>query len=146
MTVMPLLALLVLLAQEGMPPVSPVMPTDDAPSALACTFSMVLHGVSCAYEAGSAPADRRNNSEAAVRAGGRECAKAIHRLFDNDRVMTGRMAVGKLPEADPFLEPGKDFLFLARFDGMRPSVDDDSVPIAMVTILKYFTPNALLLQ
>ena len=64
--------------------------------------------------------------------------------FDNERVQTGRKAVGKLPQADPFLEPEKDFLFLARFDGVNPGQDQE--PVAMLSIAGYFHPNALLIQ
>ena len=41
---MPLVALLILLAQEGLPPVPPRMPVDEEPSAMACTFEVALRG------------------------------------------------------------------------------------------------------
>ena len=40
--------------------------------------------------------------------------------------------VGKLPEVDPFIEPGKDFIFFGRFDGIRAGSEDK--PVAMVTL------------
>ena len=55
-------------------------------------------------------------------------------------------ATVKLPEADPFMEPGRDFLFLGRFDGTRPPGDDQTAPVAVVTIASYYTPNALMLE
>jgi hypothetical protein len=68
----------------------------------------------------------------------------LKQRFDNERVETGRHAVGKLAQADPFLEPEKDFLFLARFDGVNSGQDQQ--PVAMLSIAGYFQPNALLIQ
>jgi hypothetical protein len=73
---MPLLALLVLIAQEGLPTVPPRMPVDEAPSALACTFASFLRGEACVFEATSGPAERKDSSEAAARAGSSECVAA----------------------------------------------------------------------
>jgi len=75
---------------------------------------------------------------------GRTEYSSVKQKFENERVETGRLAVGKLPHADPFLEPEKDFLFLARFDGVNPGQDQQ--PIAMLSIAGYFQPNALLIQ
>jgi hypothetical protein len=77
-------------------------------------------------------------------ASGRTEYSSVKQKFENERVETGRRAVGKLPQADPFLEPDKDFLFLARFDGVNPGQDQQ--PIAMLSIAGYFQPNALLIQ
>jgi hypothetical protein len=66
--------------------------------------------------------------------------------YENEKVETGRLAVGKLPQADPFLEPGKEFIFLARFDGVKPSSDADAKPVAVMNISAYYKPNALLIQ
>src|SRR5437879_5355746 len=51
---------------------------------------------------------------------GRSESSTVKQKFENERVETGRQALGKLPQADPFLEPDKDFLFIGRFDGVRP--------------------------
>src|SRR5205814_5939141 len=75
---------------------------------------------------------------------GRTEYSSVKQKLENERVETGRRAVGKLPQADPFLEPEKDFLFLARFDGVNPGQDQQ--PIAMLSIAGYFQPNALLIQ
>ena len=75
---------------------------------------------------------------------GRSEYSSVKQKFENERVETGRRAVGKLPQADPFLEPEKDFLFLARFDGVNPGQDQQ--PVAMLSIAGYFQPNALLIQ
>ena len=68
----------------------------------------------------------------------------VGQKFENERVETGRQAVGKLPQADPFLEPDKDFIFIGRFDGVKPGEDDQ--PVAVLSIAGYFPPNALMIQ
>ena len=68
----------------------------------------------------------------------------VRQKFENERVETGRQAVGKLAQADPFLEPDKDFVFIARFDGVKPG--EDERPVAVLSIAGYFPPNALLIQ
>ncbi len=68
----------------------------------------------------------------------------VRQKFENERVETGRQAVGKLAQADPFLEPDRDFLFLGRFDGVKPGEDEQ--PVAVISIASYFQPNALLIQ
>src|SRR5882762_11993320 len=75
---MRLLALLLLIAQEGLPGVPPRMPVDEEPSAAACTFPLVLRGDPCAYEASSAPADPSDNAGAVLDAGREACAAAAH--------------------------------------------------------------------
>lgn len=65
--------------------------------------------------------------------------------FDNERSETGRQVVARFPKADPFLEPEKDFIFIGRFDGMRPGNEDEK-SMALVTVGAYFQPNALMLQ
>ena len=76
---------------------------------------------------------------------GRSESGAVKTRFENERKPTGRQVLGRLPQADPFLEPGKDFVFLARFDGMRAAAEQEK-PIAVLTIVGYYKPNALLLE
>jgi hypothetical protein len=64
----------------------------------------------------------------------------VKQKYDNERVETGREALGRLPQADPFLEPDKDFVFLARFDGVSQGT------LAVLSIAGYFQPSALLVQ
>ena len=73
---MRLLALMLLLAQEGMPVVPPRMPVDEEPSAAACTFAGALRGEPCAYEARSAPGDPVDNASTASEAGRPACLTA----------------------------------------------------------------------
>ncbi len=75
---------------------------------------------------------------------GRIESSTVKQKFENEHVETGRQALGKLPQADPFLEPDKDFLFIGRFDGVRPG--DDGQPVAVLSIAGYYQPNALLIQ
>ena len=56
---------------------------------------------------------------------------------------TGRAVLGRMPEADPFLQTQRDFLFLARFDGVAK---EESRSVAVVTLIKYFAPKAMLVQ
>jgi hypothetical protein len=66
--------------------------------------------------------------------------------FENVVQPTGLQALGKLPEADPFLEPSKEFIFVARFDGARPASAPNTSPIAALSIFTYFPPAALLME
>src|SRR3954469_24270365 len=75
---MRLVAVILLLAQEGLPPVPPRMPVDEEPSAAACRFETALRGVPCTFEAPSAPADPRDSSGAALEAGREACGPAAH--------------------------------------------------------------------
>lgn len=81
---------------------------------------------------------------AQVSSSGRTEYSRVKQRFENERVETGRRAVGKLAQADPFLEPEKDFLFLARFDGVSTAREEQ--PVAMLTVAGYYQPNALLIQ
>ena len=68
------------------------------------------------------------------------------RFYENVVNPTGRQALGRLPEADPFLEPNKEFVFVARFDGVRPGNAPNTAPMAALTIVTYYSPGALLLE
>lgn len=81
---------------------------------------------------------------AQISSSGRTEYSKVKQKFENERVETGRQAVGRLAQADPFLEPDKDFLFLGRFDGVKPS--EDGTPVGVLSIAGYFQPNALLIQ
>jgi hypothetical protein len=69
--------------------------------------------------------------------------------FDNAARETGRRALVHLVAADPYLEAGKQFVLLARFDGVRtepapnPDADVDTVQTALLTAVAYFEPAAL---
>lgn len=67
--------------------------------------------------------------------------------YDNVSQETGREALGKLPKDDPFLVPGKELIFLARFDGVRTVAseeeeDDEPHKVAVLTLYNYFEPNS----
>jgi len=68
--------------------------------------------------------------------------------YDNVSSDTGREALGRLPKADPFLAPGRDFVILARFDGMRTTSgaldeDDEGPRIPVLSIVSYYIPHPL---
>ena len=67
-----------------------------------------------------------------------------HHFAENVMNPTGRKVLGRLPEADPFLEPDKEFVFVGRFDGAKPSNDDQKV--ALVNVFGYYRPAALVIQ
>jgi hypothetical protein len=68
--------------------------------------------------------------------------------YDNISDETGIEALGRLPTADPFFAPGKDFVVLARFDGLRTTSggaeDDEEAPkLPVLTIVSYHVPHPL---
>ena len=95
---------------------------------------------SAQYSGGS-----RYSGNSQYSSGSRTEYSSVKQKFENERVETGRLALGRLARADPFLEPEKDFLFLARFDGINPSREQDS-PVALLSITGYFQPSAFLVQ
>lgn len=109
------------------------------------TVSRTEHSSSTSISA-QAQTTRFGNAQgsAQIRNSGRSESSTVKQKFENERVETGRQAVGRLAQADPFLEPDKDFLWMGRFDGVRPG--DDEQPVALLTIAAYFSPNALLIQ
>jgi len=69
--------------------------------------------------------------------------------YENVAKPTGLSAIAKLPQADPFLQPGKDYLFLVRFDGARtvPTESEDKPEqLGVVTVLTYHTVAPLLVD
>jgi hypothetical protein len=67
--------------------------------------------------------------------------------YYNENVLnpTGRKVLGRLPEADPFLEPDKEFVFVGRFDGAK-AASEDQQKIAVLNVLGYYPPAALVVQ
>ncbi|WP_163996423.1 hypothetical protein [Pyxidicoccus caerfyrddinensis] len=68
--------------------------------------------------------------------------------YDNISDETGREALGRLPRADPFLETRRDYVILARFDGMRVTSggtdgDEEAPRIPVLTIVSYHPPHPL---
>ncbi len=76
-----------------------------------------------------------------------EPGSATGQRFDNVSSETGREALGRLAQPDPFFVSGKDFLVLARFDGMRATSgggDDEETPrLPVLSIVSYFIPHPL---
>jgi hypothetical protein len=65
--------------------------------------------------------------------------------YVNVSVDTGRLALASVPVADPFFEPGHEFLVLARFDGLEPPDDPRDAPVARLTLVSYQKPAGLVL-
>ncbi|MDC0706886.1 hypothetical protein POL68_00205 [Stigmatella sp. ncwal1] len=68
--------------------------------------------------------------------------------YDNISSETGREALGRLASQDPFLAPGRDFIILARFDGMRTTSgasdeEDEGPSIPVLSIVSYYMPHPL---
>ncbi|MCP3142141.1 hypothetical protein [Pyxidicoccus xibeiensis] len=68
--------------------------------------------------------------------------------YDNVSDETGREALGRLSRADPFLETRRDYVILARFDGMRVTsggadTEDEAPRIPVLTIVSYHPPHPL---
>lgn len=68
--------------------------------------------------------------------------------YDNISDETGREALGRLPSADPFLETRRDYVILARFDGMRltsggADAEEEAPRIPVLTIVSYHPPHPL---
>jgi hypothetical protein len=97
---------------------------------------------------GSAEVRTSRYGDASARGEGKSNYKSsqsqVKSTWENEKVITGRQALGRLSQADPFLEPNKDFIFLARFDGVRSNSEGDEV--AVLSIASYFPPNALLIE
>jgi hypothetical protein len=72
-------------------------------------------------------------------------SSGIERRFTgNEAVETGRQVLARLAEADPFFEPGRQFVVLARFDGVRDEEGEDvdtPTQFAMVSIVSYYEPS-----
>jgi hypothetical protein len=66
--------------------------------------------------------------------------------YSNIASETGREAFGKLAEADPFLEPGKEFVMLGRFDGVRSTsaAESSKETVAVLSIVAYYPPNPVI--
>ena len=86
------------------------------------------------------------SGESAYNSSGSSISGRAKRVYENVVNPTGRQALGRLPEADPFLEPNKEFIFVTRFDGVRPGNAPNTAPMAALTILTYYAPGALLLE
>jgi hypothetical protein len=66
------------------------------------------------------------------------------RLTGNELAETGVEVLARMTEVDPFFEPGRQFVVLARFDGVRsePGEDpEDTRRLALVSMVAYFEPS-----
>jgi hypothetical protein len=66
------------------------------------------------------------------------------RLTSNVPVETGLGVIAKLPQVDPFFEPGRQFVVLGRFDGVRDEEGeevDQASRLALVSVVAYYEPS-----
>jgi len=71
------------------------------------------------------------------------------RFTKNEPVETGLQVVAKLGQIDPFFEPGRQFVVLGRFDGIREEEGEelDAVTkLALISIIAYYEPNASIVE
>jgi hypothetical protein len=70
--------------------------------------------------------------------------------FDNVAEETGNVALAKLSAPDPFLEPGRQFIVLGRFDGVRElandSDDDAGSTVGVMSVIAYFEPSPIMVE
>jgi hypothetical protein len=89
-----------------------------------------------------------SNFRTRVAAGGSYLAGWEHyTTIDNESNVTyrtGREGLGKIPQADPFMQPEREFVFLAKYEGNRP--DDSGQQIAILTVLSYDVPTAYMVE
>ncbi len=71
------------------------------------------------------------------------------RFQKNEPVPTGAEAIAKMGQVDPFFEPGRQFVVLGRFDGVREEDGeelDQVTRIALVSIVAYYEPSAAIVE
>ncbi|MGC4121341.1 MAG: hypothetical protein QM765_43545 [Myxococcales bacterium] len=78
----------------------------------------------------------------------REVVEYYHTRNDNEISETGRNLLLRVQKTDPFLAPGREFVVLARFEGVRDSgiVEGDEGKIAILSLVSYFQPSALIIE
>ena len=76
---------------------------------------------------------------------GSSSSSKVVKRFENEKTSTGRSALGRLAKADPFMEPGKEFVFLGRFDGLRQGPEGED-PTPLMTMMSYFAPSPLVVE
>jgi hypothetical protein len=67
----------------------------------------------------------------------------------NEAVATGLEAIARMAQADPFFEPGRQFVVLARFDGVREEEGeqlDQVTRLALVSIVAYYEPSPSIVE
>lgn len=72
------------------------------------------------------------------------------RLTSNVPVETGLELVARMGEIDPFFEPGRQFVVLARFDGVREEdteeLEEQGTKVALVSVVAYYEPSASIVE
>lgn len=75
---------------------------------------------------------------------------ATNVITQNVPVETGLDVIARFTKADPFFEPGRQFIILGRFEGVRemPNEDDMSATtsVPVISLLAYFEPAASIVE
>lgn len=75
---------------------------------------------------------------------------ATNVITQNVPVETGLEVIARFTKADPFFEPGRQFIVLGRFEGVRelPNEDDMSATttVPVISLLAYFEPSAAIVE
>ncbi len=103
---------------------------------------------STAYGRASARGSYETNSRSSSSSSSEYTSQKMERRYDNVSNPTGREVLGALETSDPFLEPNKELVVLARFEGVKTTstgeADDEEVQtVAVLTILKYYPPDGI---
>jgi hypothetical protein len=81
------------------------------------------------------------------RGGGAQRSFSSGTRYDNISNETGREALGRMARTDPFFAPGREFIVLARFDGMRATSggddDEEGSGLPVLSIISYHIPHPL---
>ena len=100
---------------------------------------------------GTVESSRYGNASLAASGSSKSQYRSVttEKRHDNSTADTGRKALGRLAKPDPFLQPTKEFIVLARFDGLRSAstgAKGEPERTAVLSIVTYIEPAALILE
>jgi hypothetical protein len=78
-----------------------------------------------------------------------DTTQTFRRTVSNKPVETGLEAIAKMGSVDLFFEPGRQFVVLGRFDGVREEEGealDQVTRLALVSVVTYFEPAASIVE
>lgn len=109
-------------------------------------------GGSLSYSEDSAPYDAEFGSysnSSGYSSGVASYRQDFRKTVTNTPVETGLEALGKMGSVDLFFEPGRQFVVLGRFDGVREEEGetfDEVTRLAVVSVVTYFEPAASIVE
>jgi hypothetical protein len=112
--------------------------------------SAAAEGAASGSYARNGRSDKVNAQGSGSWSGGGSSGYSRDQDVTNESQPTGRNVLGRLTAADPFLMKDQDYIFLARFDGVKeePDESDEDHPkqVGIVTIISYFKPSPLMME